>query len=211
MKVKCTPSSHGRQVHRSFHADYLERVKGYYQTEAYQRALRKRKVWVEPLFGEAKEWHGMRRFRLRHLWKVNCEALVTATGQNLKRLLKKRGWGRRPFPTEAMVLMSPGSDEVEMFPETALLRSQRANVAVASLVFWEITTRFFMAQKSLFSPENIAHVIFVLCSLYIILSIYYCFYRFRLYFLLWEKLWSVYLINFIISPTESFSTGCGRF
>ena len=153
----------------------------------------------------------MRRFRLRHLWKVNCEALVTATGQNLKRLLKKRGWGRRPFPTEAMVLMSPGSDEVEMFPETALLRSQRANVAVASLVFWEITTRFFMAQKSLFSPENIAHVIFVLCSLYIILSIYYCFYRFCLYFLLWEKLWSVYLINFIISPTESFSTGCGRF
>ncbi len=102
LKGECTPSPYGRQVHRSFHADYLERVKSYYQTEAYQRALRKRKVWVEPLFAEAKEWHGMRRFRLRRLWRVNCEALVIAAGQNLKRLLKKRGWGRRPFPSEAI-------------------------------------------------------------------------------------------------------------
>lgn len=62
LKVQCTPSNQGRQVHRSFHADYLERVQGYYQTEVYQRALRKRKVWVEPLFGEAKEWHGCDAF-----------------------------------------------------------------------------------------------------------------------------------------------------
>jgi len=43
-----------------------------------------------------------RRFRLRWLWRVNIEALRTATGQKLKRLLKKRGWGRRPFPVEAL-------------------------------------------------------------------------------------------------------------
>ena len=44
----------------------------------------------------------MRRFRLRRLWRVNCEALMRAAGQNLKRLLKRRGWGRRPYPAEAM-------------------------------------------------------------------------------------------------------------
>jgi hypothetical protein len=33
---------------------------------------------------------------------VNCEALRIAAGQNLKRLLKKRGWGRRPCPAEAL-------------------------------------------------------------------------------------------------------------
>ena len=60
--------------------------------------MAKRKVWVEPLFGEAKDWHGLRRFRLRRLWKVNAEALLIATGQNLKRLLRKRGWGRRLWP-----------------------------------------------------------------------------------------------------------------
>jgi hypothetical protein len=102
LKAQCTPSDHGRQLHRSFHAHYLERVKGYHQTKAYQKAMNKRKVWVEPLFAEAKDWHGLRRFRLRLLWRVNCEALRIAAGQNLKRLLKKRGWGRRPFPTEAM-------------------------------------------------------------------------------------------------------------
>jgi transposase len=102
LKAQCTPSDHGRLVHRSFHASYLERVKNYHQTPAYQKAMRKRKVWVEPLFAEAKDCHGLRRFRLQLLWRVNCEALRIAAGQNLKRLLKKRGWGRRPFPVEAL-------------------------------------------------------------------------------------------------------------
>ena len=102
LKAQCTSSQQGRQLHRSFHASYLERVKAYHQTPAYQKAMNKRKVWVEPLFAEAKDWHGLRRFRLRLLWRVNIEALRIAAGQNLKRLLKKRGWGRRPFPTEAI-------------------------------------------------------------------------------------------------------------
>jgi hypothetical protein len=50
------------------------------------------------LFGEAKAWHGLRWFRLRRLWRVNTEALLIATGQNLKRLVSCVGWGRRPFP-----------------------------------------------------------------------------------------------------------------
>jgi Transposase DDE domain len=44
----------------------------------------------EPLFGEAKDWHGMRRFRLRRLEKVNIEALLIASGQNIKRLVAAR-------------------------------------------------------------------------------------------------------------------------
>ena len=77
-------------------------MRAYHATEAYKKALRKRQVWVEPLFAEGKDWHGMRRFRLRRLWRVNSEALMIATGLNLKRLLKKRGWGRRPCPAEAL-------------------------------------------------------------------------------------------------------------
>ena len=80
----------------------LDEVRAYHATQAYQKAMRKRQVWVEPLFAEGKDWHGMRRFRLRLLWRVNCEALIRAAGQNLKRLLKKRGWGRRPFPAETL-------------------------------------------------------------------------------------------------------------
>ena len=101
-KAKCTDTERGRMVNRSFDEAYLERVRSYQETEAYKKALRKRKVWVEPLFGEAKEWHGLERFRLRLLEKVNIEALVTATGQNLKRLLSWRGWGRRGWPGGAL-------------------------------------------------------------------------------------------------------------
>lgn len=39
------------------------------------------------MFAEAKEWHGSRRFRLRGLERVNAEALMIASGQNVKRLL----------------------------------------------------------------------------------------------------------------------------
>src|SRR5262245_30093709 len=66
--------------------------------------MRKRAVWVEPLFGEAKDWHGLRRFRLRGLWKVNCEGLLVAAGQNLKRWLSSTGWGRRHGPAGRLAL-----------------------------------------------------------------------------------------------------------
>jgi transposase len=101
LKAHCTESQHGRTIRRSFDEEYLERVRAYHTTLPYQKAMRKRSVWVEPLFAEGKDWHGMRRFRLRRLWRVNCEALMRAAGQNLKRLLKKWGWGRRPWPEGA--------------------------------------------------------------------------------------------------------------
>ena len=86
---------------------YLDRVRSYHVTEPYAKAMRKRHVWVEPLFADAKEWHGLRRFRLRGLEKVNSEALLIAAGQNLKRLLSRWGWGRRPFPSGAAGAVLP--------------------------------------------------------------------------------------------------------
>jgi transposase len=102
LKTKCTTSEDGRSLRHSFFQAYLDRVKAYHQTEAYKKAYRKRKVWVEPLFGEAQQWHGLRRFRVRGLEKVNCAGVMTATGQNLKRLVSARGWGRRSFPGGAV-------------------------------------------------------------------------------------------------------------
>ena len=71
MKVKCTESNHGRMITRSVDERYLERVRSYHATDPYKKAMRKRQVWVEPLFAEAKAWHGLERFRLRTLLKVN--------------------------------------------------------------------------------------------------------------------------------------------
>jgi Transposase DDE domain len=98
VKTACTASDHGRIVHRSFHAEYREKIRAYHATEAYRKAMHKRQVWVEPLFAEAKEWHGLRRLRLRGLMNANIQGLLIATGQNLKRFLAATGWGRRHAP-----------------------------------------------------------------------------------------------------------------
>jgi transposase len=105
VKATCTKSERGRIVQRSFYANYLERVRAYHTTEAYQKAIRKRQVWVEPLFAEAKQWHGLRRFRLRGLENVNIEGLLVAAGQNLKRFLAARGWGRHYAPCWSLVAL----------------------------------------------------------------------------------------------------------
>jgi transposase len=97
-KSKCTTSQTGRQIHRSLFQEFLDRSAAYQETDAYKKAMRKRKLWPEPLFGEAKQWHGLRRFRLRGLWKVNAEGLMVAAGQNLKRLLSYKGWGKQQGP-----------------------------------------------------------------------------------------------------------------
>jgi hypothetical protein len=48
---------HGRMLHRSFDASFVEQVRAHQDTEPYQKALRKRKVWVEPMFGgQAVAW-----------------------------------------------------------------------------------------------------------------------------------------------------------
>jgi hypothetical protein len=89
------------KVQRSFYADYLEKVRGYHATEADEQAIRTRRVWVEPLDAEAKEWHGLRRLRLRGLMNANIQGLLIAAGQNLKRVLAATGWGGVMLPVEA--------------------------------------------------------------------------------------------------------------
>jgi hypothetical protein len=98
VKDQCTPGKSGRKIERSFDEEYVERVRVYHQSEEYQKAMRKRQVWIEPLFAEAKAWHGLRRFRLRRLPKVNIEMLLVASTQNIKRLLNQERFQRPPRP-----------------------------------------------------------------------------------------------------------------
>ena len=138
LKAKCTTSDHGRMLYRPFEEDFYDRVRAYRGTLAYEKALRKRSVWVEPLFAEAKEWHGMRRFRLRRLEKVNKEALLIASGQNVKRLLAFGG--RRPKkPARAAALRPPAAPGYE-------IRRAREHRSRHS---WQPTGAFFNALERL--------------------------------------------------------------
>src|SRR4051812_42698561 len=105
VKAACTASDRGRSVHRSLSEAYLDTVRGYHATAAYQKAMRKRQVWVEPLFAEAKEWHGLRSLRLRGLRNANIQGRLIAAGQNLKRFLAATGWGRRQAPSGSLLAL----------------------------------------------------------------------------------------------------------
>ncbi|MBZ0300178.1 MAG: transposase [Anaerolineae bacterium] len=118
VRAECTNNKRGRTIHRSFFQDQLDRAAALRETPLYIKAMNKRKVWVEPLFGEGKQWHGLRRFRWRRLWRVNIEALLIASVQNLKRLLKGKRHHFRPRPPA-----NPAAIRVfsALFPDTRYL------------------------------------------------------------------------------------------
>src|SRR5207249_2451182 len=124
VRASCTTSAHGRTLRRHFDEDYRERARAHQGTEAYKKAMRKRAVWVEPLFGEAKDWHGLRRFRLRGRENVNIEGLRIAAGQNLKRYLTAKGWGRRLGP--AGIFTAPHTPNSCPAPRPVLTAAQTA-------------------------------------------------------------------------------------
>jgi transposase len=142
LRTQCTTSKRGRQILRHFDEEYIDRVKGYRGTFLYEKALRKRRVWVEPLFAEAKDWHGMRRFRLRRLEKVNIEALLIASGQNVKRLLT---FGeRRPKKLAQAAALRP---PVAIGHEISRAREHRWGCS------WRPTRAFFNRLASLELPS----------------------------------------------------------
>jgi len=65
------------------HARVRMRARG----RGYQLSQRCRKL-IEELFGEGKDWHGLRRFRRRRLRRVRQETLLIGWVLNLKRLAK---------------------------------------------------------------------------------------------------------------------------
>lgn len=104
LRARCTDGASGRKLTRPFLEDYRERVRELQATEAFKQALRTRAVWVEPLFGEAKASHQLRRFLLRGLANVNMKGLLVAAGQNRKRYLAAVHRGHRPVPAERALL-----------------------------------------------------------------------------------------------------------
>jgi len=141
LRAECTISKTGRQILRHFDEEYVDRVKAYRGTFLYEKTLRKRRVWVEPLFAEAKDWHGMRRFRLRRLDKVNIEALLIASGQNVKRLLT---FGeRRPKKLAQAAALRP---PVAIGHEISRAREHRSSRS------WRPTSSFFNRLTSLELP-----------------------------------------------------------
>ena len=95
LKPKCTTAVM-RKVTRDLDEDVRDRVRALANTQAFEQSHRERKK-VEMRFAHMKRILRLDRFRLRGLSGVRDEVLLTATAQNLRRLVKLLSRAPPPF------------------------------------------------------------------------------------------------------------------
>lgn len=86
LKSQCCPRAPSRKIPRDINEAARDHARALYASDAYNQSARDRKK-IERLFGEAKRNLSMTRLRLRGLAGAKDEFLLTATVQNLKRLV----------------------------------------------------------------------------------------------------------------------------
>jgi len=95
LKPKCTTAV-ARKITRDVDEDIRDRVRALARTEAFQQSHCERKK-VEMRFAHMKRILRLDRLRLRGLSGARDEVLLTATAQNLKRLVKLLGRAPQSF------------------------------------------------------------------------------------------------------------------
>ena len=86
-KMQCCPHTPSRSIPRDLHEDARDVARALAKTAAFERSRRERKK-VEMCFAHMKQILKLDRLRLRGLSGAKDEVLLTATAQNLRRLVK---------------------------------------------------------------------------------------------------------------------------
>ena len=86
LRSRCTKSKR-RVLHVSPHHDALARLRADAKTGGFRALYRMRCAVIEGVFGEAKQWHGLRRAARRGLANMLMQSLLVAAVLNLKRLM----------------------------------------------------------------------------------------------------------------------------
>lgn len=84
----CTINRRGRQIFCYDNADVLLRMRQKLDTEKGKEIYRRRKVIVEPVFGNIKQNLGFWAFRLRGLTKVKAEFTLISIAHNIRKMAK---------------------------------------------------------------------------------------------------------------------------
>ncbi len=85
-KHECT-KDRARSISFHIYEESINKAKQLSRTKEYRISQRMRKR-IEELFGEAKEFMGLRRAKFRRMKFVREQVLMTATAQNIKRMVK---------------------------------------------------------------------------------------------------------------------------
>ncbi len=90
MKPRCCPKAPQRKIPRDIDEDARDYARSLAKTEAFERSRRERKK-VEMAFAHMKRIFKLDRLRLRGLSGARDEVLLTATAQNLRKLVRYAG------------------------------------------------------------------------------------------------------------------------
>jgi len=102
-KRECT-KDRARSVSYHIYEDAIDKARQLNKTKEYRISQRMRKR-IEELFGEAKEFMGLRQAKFRGAKFVKEQVLMTATAQNIKRMVKLLS--RKGPQKEAVVAIQP--------------------------------------------------------------------------------------------------------
>lgn len=108
LKAVCCGRAKVRSVSRPDDGGLRDRTAAYLATFQARQRIRRRKAWIETIFGDGKERRGLRRARCRGLDGMRVQAWMTAIAQNVRQLALRKvtrpvtGEGARekaaPFP-----------------------------------------------------------------------------------------------------------------
>jgi transposase len=90
-KQACCPKARARSISVADDGGVRERAEAYLRTFPARQTIRRRKAWIETIFGDGKVRRGLRRARCRGLDPMRIQAWMTATAQNVRQLALRTG------------------------------------------------------------------------------------------------------------------------
>jgi len=85
-KEQCCGQAKARSVSRPDDGGLRDRVSAYLKSFQARQTIRRRKAWIETIFGDAKERRGLRRAKCRGLDKMRIQAWMVGIAQNVRQL-----------------------------------------------------------------------------------------------------------------------------
>jgi hypothetical protein len=90
-KEECCPKAKARSISVADDGGVRERAAAHLRTFPARQSIRRRKAWIETIFGDGKERRGLRRARCRGLDWMWVQGLMTAIAQNVRQLAVSKG------------------------------------------------------------------------------------------------------------------------
>ncbi len=90
-KSECCGDSKARSISIADDGGVRDRAQAHLTTFRARQSIRRRKAWIETIFGDGKERRGLRRARCRGLDWMRVQAWLTAIAQNVRQLALSKG------------------------------------------------------------------------------------------------------------------------